>query len=91
MTLIARNGRDVAANTMGAQPAGAEEWMGYIFSERPVYRPGHTVHFKGLLRRIDLQIRDNLEAAKFDDRLRKLVRNLPIRGDQHRRDFSTVI
>ena len=27
-----------------------EHWMGYIYTDRPVYRPGHTVHFKGILR-----------------------------------------
>src|SRR5205823_13504068 len=28
----------------------AEDWLGYIYTDRPVYRPGHTVHFKGILR-----------------------------------------
>ena len=27
-----------------------EDWTGYIYTDRPVYRPGHTVHFKGILR-----------------------------------------
>ncbi|PYP91960.1 MAG: alpha-2-macroglobulin [Candidatus Angelobacter sp. Gp1-AA117] len=27
-----------------------EDWVGYIYTDRPVYRPGHTVHFKGILR-----------------------------------------
>ena len=27
--------------------------MGYIYTDRPVYRPGHTVHFKGVLRQRD--------------------------------------
>ena len=27
--------------------AAREHWMGYIYTDRPVYRPGHTVHFKG--------------------------------------------
>ena len=26
------------------------EWQGYIYTDRPVYRPGHTVHFKAILR-----------------------------------------
>ncbi|MCZ6514848.1 MAG: MG2 domain-containing protein, partial [Acidobacteria bacterium] len=25
-------------------------WVGYIYSDRPVYRPGHQVRFKGILR-----------------------------------------
>jgi len=28
----------------------AQDWTGYIYTDRPVYRPGHTVHFKGILR-----------------------------------------
>lgn len=28
----------------------ASEWMGYIYTDRPVYRPSHVVHFKGVLR-----------------------------------------
>ena len=27
-----------------------DRWLGYIYTDRPVYRPGHTVHFKGILR-----------------------------------------
>ena len=27
-----------------------EHWKGYIYTDRPVYRPGHTVHFKGVIR-----------------------------------------
>jgi len=49
-TLIAHNGRDYAVNSVGWEGAGAEDWVGYIYTDRPVYRPGHPVHFKGLLR-----------------------------------------
>src|SRR5262249_11391193 len=48
LTLLARNGRDVAATSIGIYPA--DDLMGYIYSDRPVYRPGHTVHFKAILR-----------------------------------------
>src|SRR5215472_12598020 len=27
-----------------------EDWTGYVYTDRPVYRPAHTVHFKGILR-----------------------------------------
>jgi uncharacterized protein YfaS (alpha-2-macroglobulin family) len=27
-----------------------EDWTGYVYTDRPVYRPGHTVHFKVILR-----------------------------------------
>ncbi len=48
-TLFARNNSDVAVNTMGTGLSG-EAWTGYIYTDRPVYRPGHVVHFKALLR-----------------------------------------
>jgi uncharacterized protein YfaS (alpha-2-macroglobulin family) len=28
----------------------AEDWAGYVYTDRPVYRPTHTVHFKAILR-----------------------------------------
>ena len=28
----------------------AEDWAGYVYTDRPVYRPTHTVHFKVILR-----------------------------------------
>jgi uncharacterized protein YfaS (alpha-2-macroglobulin family) len=49
-TLLAHKGRDYAVNSVGWDGAGADEWMGYLYTDRPIYRPGHTVHFKGLLR-----------------------------------------
>jgi uncharacterized protein YfaS (alpha-2-macroglobulin family) len=51
--LIARRGADVAVNSVSgyAFAAGSEEeWAGYVYTDRPVYRPGHTVHFKGIFR-----------------------------------------
>ena len=52
LRIVARNGRDIAVNTVPGGPFGAnaDQWMGYIYTDRPVYRPGHTVHFKGVLR-----------------------------------------
>ena len=29
-----------------------EDLTSYIYTDRPVYRPGHTVHFKGILRQL---------------------------------------
>ncbi len=34
---------------IGSNPA--EDWTGYVYTDRPIYRPGHTVHFKGILRK----------------------------------------
>lgn len=49
VTLLAKNGSDIAINSLGMN-SGHGEWVGYIYTDRPVYRPGHTVHFKGILR-----------------------------------------
>src|SRR5579872_715270 len=27
-----------------------QDWTGYVYTDRPVYRPSHTVHFRGILR-----------------------------------------
>jgi hypothetical protein len=50
--VLARNGADYALNTLASYSFSANQpsWMGYIYTDRPVYRPGHTVHFKGILR-----------------------------------------
>ena len=51
LRLVAQHGNDFAVNLMGDM-AGSEreQWTGYAYTDRPVYRPGHTVHFKALLR-----------------------------------------
>ena len=50
--VLARNGADYAVNTLAEYAFSVNQptWMGYIYTDRPVYRPGHTVHFKGILR-----------------------------------------
>lgn len=49
---LARRGADVAATTMTADAFASDRdrLTGYVYTDRPVYRPGHTVHFKGILR-----------------------------------------
>ncbi|HSM85779.1 MAG TPA: MG2 domain-containing protein, partial [Candidatus Limnocylindrales bacterium] len=52
--IFAVHGKDVAVVApeyfnLSSDPAA--DWMGYIYTDRPVYRPGHTVHFKAILRR----------------------------------------
>ena len=49
LRIVARYGTDIAAVAPWGWNA-REEWSGYIYTDRPVYRPGHTVHFKGILR-----------------------------------------
>jgi uncharacterized protein YfaS (alpha-2-macroglobulin family) len=52
LRLVARSGANFAVNTLAnyAFETSRERWLGYIYTDRPVYRPGHTVHFKGILR-----------------------------------------
>jgi uncharacterized protein YfaS (alpha-2-macroglobulin family) len=54
LRLVARSGDNFAVNTLGgyAFETSREHWTGYIYTDRPVYRPGHTVHFKGILRQL---------------------------------------
>lgn len=37
-------------------------WASYIYTDRPVYRPGHTVHWKAILRE---RVENHLELPKF--------------------------
>jgi len=50
--LLARRGADIAVNALSGDYAlgDRESWVGYIYTDRPVYRPGHVVHFKGVFR-----------------------------------------
>src|SRR5450759_4678384 len=54
LRLVARSGRNFAVNTLAsyAFETSREHWTGYIYTDRPVYRPGHTVHFKGIVRQL---------------------------------------
>ena len=52
--ILAVHGEDVALVTpysynMSSDPS--RDWSGYVYTDRPVYRPTHTVHFKVILRR----------------------------------------
>ena len=51
--VLAVHNDDVALVTpysynMSSNPA--QDWTGYVYTDRPVYRPTHTVHFKAILR-----------------------------------------
>lgn len=51
--LIARRGDDVAASSIGSwalKRAENPNHKGYIYTDRPVYRPGDKVSFKGIVR-----------------------------------------
>ncbi len=51
--VVAVRGDDMAVVTpysynLSSNPQ--DDWTGYVYTDRPVYRPGHTVHFKVILR-----------------------------------------
>ncbi|HQZ39942.1 MAG TPA: MG2 domain-containing protein [Vicinamibacterales bacterium] len=49
---VARCGAEVAATDPGAWALQSEsrELVGYLYTDKPIYRPGHTVHAKAVLR-----------------------------------------
>ncbi|WP_263359719.1 alpha-2-macroglobulin family protein [Acidicapsa ligni] len=51
--VVAGKGNEFAASTPGSWAlnlSSSGKFAGYVFTERPVYRPTHTVHWKGILR-----------------------------------------
>ena len=50
--VLARRGGDYALNALSpyAFQPNEDQWEGYIYTDRPVYRPGHTVHFNAIVR-----------------------------------------
>jgi uncharacterized protein YfaS (alpha-2-macroglobulin family) len=62
--VIAKLGKDVAAVTPASYAfSGSEDsrWASYVYTDRPVYRPGHTVHWKAILR---MKVENHLEVPK---------------------------
>ena len=52
--ILARHGQDVAIVTpwsYGFGPDRTTDLEAYIYTDRPVYRPGHTVHIKAVIRK----------------------------------------
>ncbi|MBZ5620829.1 MAG: alpha-2-macroglobulin [Acidobacteriia bacterium] len=50
--IVGRRGADFAINSLAgyAFSANTDQWQGYVYTDRPVYRPGHTVHFNAIVR-----------------------------------------
>jgi uncharacterized protein YfaS (alpha-2-macroglobulin family) len=54
--VVASSGNDVAISTPGSWALtyfSGSQFAGYVFTDRPVYRPTHTVHWKAILREHD--------------------------------------
>ena len=67
------------------------EYAAYIYTDRPIYRPGHTVYFKGIIRNDDDAALTVLEAgvpvsAQIRDARDNLVQTIDLRTN----DFGTV-
>jgi uncharacterized protein YfaS (alpha-2-macroglobulin family) len=63
--VLATHGDDVAAVTPGGYALSGWQggrWSSYVYTDRPVYRPGHTVHWKGILR---ARVENHLELPKL--------------------------
>jgi alpha-2-macroglobulin len=51
--ILGKHGQDVALVApyyMSISSDPSQDWTGYVYTDRPVYRPGHPVHFKAILR-----------------------------------------
>lgn len=62
--VIATAGKDVAVVTPGGYAFNASEsnkYASYVYTDRPVYRPGHTVHWKAIVRE---RVNNHLELPK---------------------------
>ena len=63
--VLATRGDDVAAVTPGGYALSGWQggrWSSYVYTDRPVYRPGHVVHWKGILR---ARVENHLQLPKL--------------------------
>ncbi len=63
--VLASSGDDVAAVTPGGYALSGWQggrWSSYIYTDRPVYRPSHIVHWKAILR---ARVQNHLELPKL--------------------------
>jgi uncharacterized protein YfaS (alpha-2-macroglobulin family) len=63
--VLASVGKDVAAVTPASYAFSAMQgnhWASFVYTDRPVYRPGHTVHWKAILRE---RVQNHLELPKI--------------------------
>jgi len=54
--VLAQHGNDVALvapYSLNLSSDPSRDWSGYVYTDRPVYRPGDTVHFKAIVRKQD--------------------------------------
>jgi uncharacterized protein YfaS (alpha-2-macroglobulin family) len=76
LIVVARDGEDLTASGLSNEWRGQGGWWGwwepepealdhalYIYTDRPIYRPGQTVYFKGIVRQDDDAILDMVPAG----------------------------
>jgi len=51
INIIARVGGNYAQNPWAYSYWGIKDYTVYVYTDRPIYRPGNTVYFKGIVRR----------------------------------------
>jgi alpha-2-macroglobulin len=85
--VVASSGAEFAGSTpqsYSLNSSASGKWAAYIFTDRPVYRPTHTVHWKAVLREHDgnslvLPKPQNVHVTIVDDQEKALFdRQLPI-------------
>jgi len=88
--VMARHGADVALVTPWAYEFGSNpqsNLTSFVYTDRPVYRPGHTVHIKGIIRRQkgdDLTLPDDKSLdLKVTDADSKVVLSQPATVSAH--------
>lgn len=88
LVAIARCGDQVVASDPGGWflSEASRQLLGYIFTDKPIYRPGHTVHVKALLRwreqdRVVRFDRPTAEIAIVDTN-EKVVFRQPVKVDE---------
>lgn len=62
--VLSASGNDLAVVTPSMYAFSAHEgsnWTSYVYTDRPVYRPGHSVHWKAILRQ---RVENHLELPK---------------------------
>lgn len=75
VVVMAKKGEDFAADSVYGYSLNtntARQWMGYVYTDRPMYRPGHTVYYRAVIRalvgpgyrmpgvsEVDVEVQDN--------------------------------